>query len=332
MKPKVWHLIGDKRAGGSNHFVNQLISSRLGDRVDFLVLRLEEAKLRLKTEKTNIIIFHYPCAWKYLGDLLYLKTKSRLFICDHHYCQGFEADQVRSQFRFHWLLKIAYWLADGVISVSQSQRQWMVDCYLVNSPKIRVIPPASRVENLLKIPTKLPTKPLILGAYGRFARQKGFDRLLEIMALLPPEKFQLQLGGYGQDESIIQQLAANLPQVHLLGPIENVAEFLAHCDAILIPSRWEPFGLVCLEAKAAGKPVLVAQIDGLPEQVENCGVILPPDDLNAWKNAIAHLETLPKEDLIILGQIGRESVSNAWENCLKNWETFLREATGDLTM
>jgi glycosyltransferase involved in cell wall biosynthesis len=329
MKPKVWHLIGDKRAGGSNHFVNQLISSRLGDRVDFLVLRLEEVKARLKTEKPDVIIFHYPCAWKYLGDLLYLKTKSRLFICDHHYCQGFEADQVRSKFRFRWLLKIAYGLADGVISVSRSQRQWMLEANLINPQKIRVIPPASRVENLLKIPPKLPTKPLILGAYGRFARQKGFDRLLEIMALLPPEKFQLQLGGYGPDESIIQQLAANLPQVHLLGPIENVAEFLAHCDAILISSRWEPFGLVCLEAKAAGKPVLVAQIDGLPEQVNNCGVILPPDDLNAWKNAIAHLEKLPPEDLIILGQIGRESVVNAWETCVENWESFLREVTGE---
>lgn len=329
MKPKVWHIIGDKRAGGSNHFVNQLISSPLGDRVDFLVLRLEEVKARLKTEKPDVIIFHYPCAWKYLGDLLYLKTKSRLFICDHHYCQGFEADQVRSQFRFRWLLKIAYGLADGVISISRSQRQWMLEANLINPQKIRVIPPASRVENLLKIPTKLPTKPLILGAYGRFARQKGFDRLLEIMALLPPEKFQLQLGGYGPDESIIQQLAANLPQVHLLGPIENVAEFLARCDAILIPSRWEPFGLVCLEAKAAGKPVLVAQVDGLPEQVENCGVILPPDDLNAWKNAIAHLEKLPPEDLIILGQIGRESVVNAWETCVENWESFLREVTGE---
>lgn len=84
-----------------------------------------------------------------------------------------------------------------------------------------------------------------------------------------------------------------------------------------------------MEAKAAGKPVLVAQVDGLPEQVENCGVILPPDDLTAWTNAIAHLEKLPKEDLIILGQIGRESVINVWENCLKNWENFLREATGD---
>ena len=329
MKPKVWHLIGDKRAGGSNHFVNQLISSRLRDRVDFLVLRLEEAKLRLKTDKPDIIIFHYPCAWKYLGDLLYLKNKSRLFICDHHYCQGFEADQVRSKFRFRWLLKIAYGLADGVISVSRSQRQWMVDCYLVNSQKIRVIPPASRVENLLKIPTKLPTKPLILGAYGRFARQKGFDRLLKIMVLLSPEKFQLQLGGYGPDESIIQQLAENLPQVRLLGAIQNITEFLGHCDVILIPSRWEPFGLVCLEAKAAGKPVLVAQVDGLPEQVENCGVILPPDNLNAWKNAIAHLEKLPPEDLIILGQIGRESVINAWETCVENWESFLREVTGE---
>ncbi|KGF73236.1 group 1 glycosyl transferase [Neosynechococcus sphagnicola sy1] len=325
MKSKVWHIIGDKRAGGSNHFVKQLVVSRLRDRFAFLVLRLEEARALLKTEKPDLIVFHYPCAWKYLWDLVYFKTKSPLFICEHHYCQGFEADQVHSRMRFRWLLRIAYGIANGVVSVSQAQCQWMLAAHLVNPRKVRVITPASRVENLLTLPAKFPSSPLILGAYGRFARQKGFDRLLKVMAQLPSEKFQLLLGGYGPDEAILQQLAENLPQVQMVGTIGDVAQFLSRCHGVVIPSRWEPWGLVCLEAKAAGKAVLVAAVDGLPEQVQGCGEVIPLNDLDAWKDAIA---ALAEQDLITWGKNGRASVVNAWENCLDHWEAFL----GDVTM
>ncbi|MEB3309870.1 MAG: glycosyltransferase family 4 protein [Snowella sp.] len=329
MKPIIWHLIGDKRAGGSNHLVGQLVASCLSDRFQFSVLRLEAVKAQLKIEKPDLIIFHYPCAWKYVLTLLSLKFKAPLWICDHHYCQGFEADQVKSKFRFRWLLKIAYAIADGVISVSQAQRQWMINSRLAKSNKIKTITPASKIESLLKISPKTLEQPLILGAYGRFARQKGFENLLAVMEQLPPEQFQLRLGGYGPDEQIIQQLAARLPQVQLVGTIANIADFLADCDAVIIPSRWEPFGLVCLEAKAAGKAVIVSAVDGLPEQVDHCGLVVPFGDQSAWKTAIA---ALPEQDLLTWGKQGKETVINAWENCLKNWENFLTAATRDKSM
>ena len=324
MKPTVLHLIGDKRAGGSNHLVRQLINSTLQDRFNFCVLRLREVKSKIKQIQPAVIIFHYPCAWKYLWNLLWLKRHAPVFIYDHHYCAGFEANQVPSVFRFRQMLRLAYSLADGVLSVSQEQSRWMREQQLVSQTKIRVISPATPLEQMLEIAPKEPGRPLILGAYGRFAPQKGFDLLLQAIALLPPAQFQLCLGGYGPQEGQIRQLAAGLPQVKLCGSIQDVPQFLAACDVVVIPSLWEPWGLVCLEAKAAAKPVLVTTVDGLPEQMEFCGLSIPPQDVSQLASAIA---SLPQQDLTAWGLKGRNLVRHAWEEFLSHWQEFLEEVT-----
>ncbi len=323
MKSTVWHLIGDKRAGGSNRLVQQLIDSRLEKEFDFFVFRLEEAKAKLKTSAPDVIIFHYPCAWKYLLDLLLLKQHSKVYIYDHHYCQGFEQHQVSSKLRFRLMLRLAYGLADGVISVSSAQRDWMTENKLVNPHKIRTIFSASPIDALLRIPPKSLSHPLQIGAYGRFAPQKGFDLLLSAFASLPPDQFQLSLGGYGQDEKKIADLAEDLPHVKLLGAIKDVPAFLASCDIIIIPSRWEPWGLVCLEAKAAGKPVVVFAVDGLKEQVRDCGLLVTPNDANKLAEAIASLAEKPLNQW---GEVGRQSVIHCWDDFLNSWSAFLQEA------
>ena len=323
MKPIVWHLIGDKRAGGSNRLVQQLISSRLEQEFDFFVFRLEEAKAKLKTTVPDVIIFHYPCAWKYLLDLLLLKRYSKVYIYDHHYCQGFERHQVASKLRFRLMLRLAYGLADGVVSVSSAQRDWMTENKLVVPHKVRTIFSASLIDVLLRIPPKSLSHPLQIGAYGRFAPQKGFDLLLQAFASLPPAKFKLNLGGYGQDEELINELAKDLPHVKLLGAIEDVPAFLASCDVIIIPSRWEPWGLVCLEAKAAGKPVVVFVVDGLKEQVLDCGLLVTPNNSNNLAEAIA---SLPEQPLTKWGEVGRQSVIHCWDDFLNSWSAFLQEA------
>lgn len=324
MKPKILHLIGDRRAGGSNLLVKQLIESKLSDRFEFAVSRLEQAKFQLKNFQPSVIIFHYPCAWKYIFQLFLLKRHGRVFIYDHHYCEGFEREEVPSPFRFRLMLRLSYSLVDGVLSVSRAQRQWMLKHRLVKAAKVKVISPASQIAKISEIQPKVATKPLIIGAYGRFARQKGFDLLLQAFALLPAEKFQLYLGGYGTDEEIIRALAAKLPHVKLLGAITDVPSFLAACDAIVIPSRWEPWGLTCLEAKAAGKPVIAAAVDGLCEQVRDCGLLVPPNDIAKLAEAIA---SLPERNLTAWGEAGRTSVIDAWAEFCDRTEEFLAEVT-----
>ena len=324
MKPSVWHLIGDKRAGGSNRLVDRLINSTLGQQFNFAVLRIEEAKAKLKHSVPDAIVFHYPCAWKYLADLWLLRQHCPVYIYDHHYSQGFERHQVSSKCRFRLMLRLADGLADGVVSISNAQRDWMLSNKLVKPSKIGTIYSASPVDTLLTIPTKQPRNPLKIGAYGRFAPQKGFDLLLLTFASLPADKFQLCLGGYGQDEQLIKDLAQDLPHVKLLGAIEDVPAFLADCDVIVIPSRWEPWGLVCLEAKAAGKPVVVFDVDGLAEQVRDCGLLVPANNIEQLTKAIA---SLPERDLTTWGEAARASVINAWTDFLHSWKLFLEEVT-----
>lgn len=318
------HVIGDKRAGGSNIYVKRLVNSHLQKQFSFSVGRLEEIKPQIKDFQPDLIVFHYPCAWKYLPDLLWLKQYGKVAIADHHYCRGFEQHQVSSLFRFRLMLSFAYGLADFIIAVSEAQRQWMIENKLVNPKKIRVISGAAPIEDFLKINTTLPNNhdPLTIGAYGRFAPQKGFDILLEAFAKIDKNRFKLRLAGYGQDEAKITALANPLTNVELLGAIKNVPAFLANCDVIAIPSRWESWGLVCMEAKAAGKPIITSGIDGLGEQLKDCGLLVTSNSVDGWKNGIASLIEKP---LAKWGEIGRASVINAWDDFLNNWCNFLQE-------
>ncbi|HEV3351765.1 MAG TPA: glycosyltransferase family 1 protein [Acidimicrobiales bacterium] len=64
---------------------------------------------------------------------------------------------------------------------------------------------------------------------------------------------------------------------------------LAAARALVHPSKYEGFGLTPLEAMAAGTPVLAANTGALPEVVGDAGVLLPPDDVDAWSKAMTQV-------------------------------------------
>ncbi len=326
MKPLVIHLIGDKLTGGSNLYVKRLVTSRLNKKYDFIISRLNEFKVSRQSRQPDLIVFHYPCTWQYLIQLIALKRHSKLVILDHHYCQGFEQDQVSILWRFHLMLKLAYSIADRVICVSYAQKRWMLSRQLVNPDKVKVIQVsvsgAVKIEDLLKIPEKSLQKPLILGSYGRFAHQKGFDILLKAIALLPATDFFLYLGGYGFEADSLEKLARNLPHVKLIGAVTDIPAFLALCDVIVIPSRWETGSIVCLEAKAAGKPIIASNIDAFSELVGSYGLLVPPNDVEQLAQAIA---SLPEKNLSHWGQAARQSIIGSWSKFLSDWENLLAE-------
>jgi len=112
-------------------------------------------------------------------------------------------------------------------------------------------------------------------AIGRRVPQKGFDVLL---AALPPG-VHLRVVGEGP-------YAPAHPQVTWLGRRDDVPALLAEADALVVPSRWEGFGLVALEGMAAGVPVVVSDVDGLGELVGEAGLRVPPGDAVALRAAL----------------------------------------------
>lgn len=121
--------------------------------------------------------------------------------------------------------------------------------------------------------------PYIL-AYGRLTHKKGFDMLLDAFAqvqAMNPE-LDLILAGAGEEQEALQRQAQRLglaDRVHFFGRAtpERIVHLLNGCRFVVLPSREEPFGIVALEALAAGKPLLATRVGGLPEFIVPTSVL-----------------------------------------------------------
>ncbi|MBN1966571.1 MAG: glycosyltransferase family 4 protein [Anaerolineae bacterium] len=140
-----------------------------------------------------------------------------------------------------------------------------------------------------------PDAPL-LGMVCRLIEQKGVPYALEAFARLT-ERFpdaHLLLAGEGE---LQERLAAQArlmdggERVHFLGWREDIPQVMAALDVFLMPSLWEGFGLVLLEAMAQGLPVVGSAVSAIPEIVVEgeTGLLCPPMDAVTLAACIARV-------------------------------------------
>jgi alpha-1,3-rhamnosyl/mannosyltransferase len=78
-------------------------------------------------------------------------------------------------------------------------------------------------------------------------------------------------------------------------PRDDVEGLIAHAAVLAFPSRYEGFGLPVLEAMVRGTPVVAAATTALPEVVGDAGILLPPDDVAAWREGLRSVLDDPAE-------------------------------------
>lgn len=119
-----------------------------------------------------------------------------------------------------------------------------------------------------KQPARHPGPGLRFVAAGRLTRQKGFDRLLDLMNTHADDS-HLSIFGDGPDQERLQAQTQQLglsDRVTYHGFSEDLPKALAGADACLIPSRWEGMPNVALESLACGTPVVACdQAGGIKE-------------------------------------------------------------------
>lgn len=120
--------------------------------------------------------------------------------------------------------------------------------------------------------------PLLVAFAGRFDRQKGFDTYCEVMRRLGDRARGVAIG-----QAIVAAEAVEIPpNVEVLGwqPREKVFKLCQEADLLLVPSRWEGFGLVAIEAMQAGTAVFASRVGGLKDIVVDgeTGRLFAPDD------------------------------------------------------
>jgi N,N'-diacetylbacillosaminyl-diphospho-undecaprenol alpha-1,3-N-acetylgalactosaminyltransferase len=136
----------------------------------------------------------------------------------------------------------------------------------------------------------------VLGYVSRPCRRKGFHRLLAAWqaSQLGEQGHTLLMAGCSND-NIHAVVGDDVPGVCGLGYIDNMVEFYAACDAVVLPSDHEGFPYSMLEAAAAGKILIGTDIPGINCAIKHnqTGLLVSIDDANALKEAIVKVASNP---------------------------------------
>lgn len=147
----------------------------------------------------------------------------------------------------------------------------------------------------------LPDDAFIVGNVGRLHPDKDQATLIRGFAkALPalPEGSLLAILGKGRLEQDLKELANELgigDQVKFLGQVPEARRFFRGFDVFALSSDHEPFGMVLLEAMAAGVPLLATACGGAIEVVEGVGILFPLGDAERLAQGLQHLAVLTDE-------------------------------------
>jgi glycogen(starch) synthase len=173
--------------------------------------------------------------------------------------------------------------ADRVIVCSRAMRVEVTDLLGADPSSVEVVPgavdaaawsPAGTALDVARRRWRPDAGPLVVAA-GRLEWEKGFTTLLRALPALRPRHPSLRtvVAGAGSYRPALEALLADLGglPVELSGRLDQpeLAALMAVADVVVVPSRYEPFGLVAAEAMAAGTCVVVTATGGLAEQVED---------------------------------------------------------------
>ncbi len=206
--------------------------------------------------------------------------------------------------QLHWKFN------DFVIANSDSTREYHRKYNLVSQDRIqtvhcfidlqRFLAVGRRERNYIRTELHMNDGQFLIGVVGEIIPRKGqwylFEGLAELTRRIPGLHLVL-LGRFHRDEPYTRKLRqiqirnGLYRRVRWLGRRDNIHEQMAAMDVVVVPSIEEPFGLVAVEAQAAGTPVIASATGGLPEivQHERNGLLVPPANTRALVDSICRL-------------------------------------------
>jgi len=254
---------------------------------EFLVNRIYYPKIKY----IGTMIFWIKCLFlikKINPDIVYCKTIQMGvpgFLFKKFYkkpyivwCQG---DDIYFPWPFKkYISRIVLNLADAVVAQTNNMKQELHKNYIKN---IFVLPNGIDLEKFhgfskwaVREEFKIPLDEKIIIFVGGLKSIKGVAYLIEAFKTISQTfpKARLLLVGDGQERHNLEELVKKhslQEKVHFLGQIENanIPKYMSLADIFVLPSLFEMFGVVNLEAMASGLPIVATRVYGVPEVVED---------------------------------------------------------------
>lgn len=217
------------------------------------------------------------------------------------------------RFRRRWPVRLLQgWLwrqVTGGITISHALRDFVIRYEFAPPERVHVVhygfdPQAHQDESasrdLLCKELSLNTKAPIVGSMCRLIEQKGLTHAVRAFWQIA-EQVQgahYVIVGDGPQRAALEQQVEGFQlkkRVHFLGWRSDAAALLPAFDTLLMPSLWEGFGMVALEAMAARVPVIASRVSALPEIVENgvTGYLTEPANATALAECLLYVLNNP---------------------------------------
>jgi glycosyltransferase involved in cell wall biosynthesis len=359
------YFIDHLRPDGTQHVLNQLVEGLaarghrqavvcLNDSWDAAVvdrLRQAQAEVRIVGKMALATGYGLLSTWRWLRTRQFDVAVTFLFASDvigRTLARAAGAPRIISSLRARntnytrwqrWLVRRTMPWADVVVLNSSYVRNFAIAEEGAPANRILIIPNGVQVENYGELVSRpalcaefgLPPNQHLVGSVGRLTYQKGFDILLQALALIPRQDVNLLLVGTGEEGNRLRAQAVGLGlarRVHFAGYRHDVPRLLSAFDLYIHPARFEGMPNTLLEAMAAGCPIVASAVDGNRELIDEGinGWLVPADDAAALAEAIQVVLDDPQEakrraavgQARAATQFGLKAVVSAWERVLED--------------
>ncbi|AKL35451.1 hypothetical protein AB185_16770 [Klebsiella oxytoca] len=256
---------------------NKVTFERTGRNLkSFLNLAITVFK-ELKKNEYSTIHIHSSFAGVIVRFLFWLNilNRKKYFVIFTPHCFSFIMDSSAFKKKIYTFIERFLSKQSDVITTNSNFEYEQAVLHGISKNKLQVIYNGVVFDNIVEHSNHSNDGVINVLFVGRFDKQKGYDLLTAIIQGLDKNKFIFNLVGDSVHDEV-DMLEADNVFYHGWKKKDELRSFFIENDFLIMPSRWESFGLVAVEAQMNGLPVLANNTSSLPEVVlENkTGILL----------------------------------------------------------
>jgi len=277
----------------------------------------------------NVVHAH----WSVSGFVASFLPRSRPLVVTLH---GSDVNKAATSKAYSLILERVLKRADAVVAVSEQMHIGLRDAFRQFASKLHFIENGVDVEFYeIDTATRWQRRPVRFLYLGSLLEAKGVSVLIEALARLKERReWVLEVAGEGPEKEHLEALVQDhnlVERVFFKGriPPDKVADLMASCHCLVLPSFQEGRPSVVLEAMAAALPVVATDIPGTRELVRNgeTGLLVPPKNRKKLTKALETILDNPERAKRFGERARRWMVEKGltWENTAKSYIGLYRQ-------